>query len=101
MSTVLTLPPELTIYGVAELRPQWLAWVDTGRAADAPPRAEVDGSQVLDVDGAGLQLLLSLAGTLEREGRSLALTAPSATLAQACQALGLDALLARGEGAAQ
>ena len=91
MSHSLTLPAELTIYAVTELREQCLAWL---HASQGDPDAGVDGAAVDEVDGAGLQLLLSLAQTLAREQRPLQLLRPSAQLRAACEALGLQSLLA-------
>ncbi len=85
---VLALPSELTIFTVGELHPQWLAWL-----ADAtqPGRetAQLEATAVDAVDGAGLQLLLSLKRTLADRGVKVTLTDPSHTLCQACEALGL------------
>jgi len=92
MSTALVLPAEMSIYNVAELRAQWLAWLD---AAPAEGPDCVDASAVAEVDAAGLQLLLSLAAALERRRRSLQLLQPSTALQGACQALGMQSLLAR------
>lgn len=82
----LALPAELTIYTVGELHPQWLAWLQQG-AASAP--AEVQAGGVEQVDGAGLQLLLSLARVTTERGRALRLLAPSDVLRAGCAALGL------------
>jgi anti-anti-sigma factor len=84
--TPLALPAELTIYTVGELHPQWLAWLQQG-AASAP--AEVQAEAVEQVDGAGLQLLLSLARATTERGRALRLLAPSEVLRTACASLGL------------
>ena len=92
MSTALVLPAELTIYTASELRSQWLAWLD---ASDNGGPGQVDASKVAEIDTAGLQLLLSLAGALERRHSSLQLLQPSAALQSACQALGMQSLLAR------
>ncbi len=83
---VLALPPELTIYTAGELHPQWLAWLERDTAL-------VDGRAVDQVDGAGLQLLLSLAHALAQRGRSLQLQSPSRALAEGCCGLGLAAWL--------
>jgi anti-anti-sigma regulatory factor len=92
MSTALVLPAELTIYSVAELRTHWLAWLE---AMDDAGPGQVDASAVAEVDAAGLQLLLSLSGALDRRRRALQLLQPSAALRAACQALGLDSQLIR------
>ena len=83
----LTLPAELTIYSVGELHPAWLAWVAAGGRC-------VDGSAVDQVDAAGLQLLLSLAHSLEARGTPLQLSGASRVLEDGCAALGLASWLA-------
>jgi ABC-type transporter Mla MlaB component len=95
MPQPLVLPPELTIYGVGELRRSWLEWLAVlpPAAADAAP-LHVDASAVAEVDAAGLQLLQALAHSAAREQRALAIDDPSAALAAACQALGVGGLLA-------
>jgi anti-anti-sigma regulatory factor len=108
MSTGLSLPSELSIYTVAELRPHWLRWLD-GDAGDGSAPSAVDGvlrvdaSPVADIDAAGVQLLVSLHGAAANDGRTLVLTNPSESLSRACAALGCAALLAGGDayGAAQ
>lgn len=99
MTPSLSLPSELTIYSVGELRPQWLTWVaqlreqsSTGGAVDTA--VEVDAEAVGEVDAAGVQLLLSLSHTLQREHHVLQLRNPSRALAAACDALGAQGLLA-------
>lgn len=79
----LALPAELTIYTVGELHPQWLAWLQQEGGA-------VDAAAVDQVDGAGLQLLLSLSHAVDQRGRRLQLQAPSQTLRAGCEALGLS-----------
>ncbi len=86
----LALPAELTIYTVGELHPQWLAWLQQG-AASAP--AELQAAAVEQVDGAGLQLLLSLSRALAERGRALRIHSPSEVLRSGCAALGLNAWL--------
>ncbi len=95
----LVLPAELTIYTVGELRPQWLAWLaETPVANGAEETVAVDGAAVAEVDAAGVQLLLSLQRSLIDRQQALRLLAPSRTLAAACTALGLAALLGAGGG---
>jgi ABC-type transporter Mla MlaB component len=84
----LVLPPELTIYTVAELHPQWLAWMAQA-AASADEVAAADGAAVCEVDAAGLQMLLSLQRALAERGRRLRIDAPSAALQAGCGAAGL------------
>ena len=86
-SVSLALPAELTIYTVGELHPQWLAWLGKG-AASAP--ADVLANGVEQVDGAGLQLLLSLAHAVAERGRALRIQDPSDVLQAGCAALGLS-----------
>lgn len=93
----LILPPELTIYNVAELRTAWRNWLDAalthaGTGPGAPCRA--DGAAVCEVDAAGLQLLLALSNQLAGLGQELRVHHPSAALLRACDTLGLSALIA-------
>jgi len=95
MQSRFALPAELTIYAIAELLPPWLASVDAALRADAAEEVfVVDAGAVCEIDAAGVQLLLSLSNTLARDGWTLRLASPSETLAKACAALGVDALLA-------
>jgi ABC-type transporter Mla MlaB component len=92
MTDACTLPPELTIYTVGELAPQCRAWLDA-HADAAHSSLRVQAQAVAEVDAAGVQLLLSLANTLQARDRQLQLLEPSATLSAACQALGAASLL--------
>jgi anti-anti-sigma regulatory factor len=87
------LPSELSIYTAGETASLWRAWLAAANAnlAEAPA---IDASAVDVVDGAGIQLLLSLARQLTERGLGLQLAAPSSVLAEACDALGASALLA-------
>ncbi|MDE1949350.1 MAG: STAS domain-containing protein [Burkholderiales bacterium] len=98
MPLALVLPPELTIHAVGDLRLQWMSRLDS--AVGAEP-FEIDGSQVTEVDAAGLQLLQSLVRSGVAERRRLLLYRPSPTLRGACELLGLHGLLdaALGEAA--
>ena len=87
----LALPAELTIYTVGELHPAWCAWLAT-HATDAQPPVHAAG--VDQIDGAGVQLLLSLGQGLAQQGGRLQLQAPSTPLRAACGALGLAGWLA-------
>ena len=96
MTTTRTLPAELTIYTVGELKGQCLAWLgaapaegDTG--GDHWP---LDASAVDQIDAAGVQLLVSLAQTLSQQGQPLKLLQPGTALSEACAALGLTGWLA-------
>jgi ABC-type transporter Mla MlaB component len=93
------LPAELTIYTVGELRPRWLSWLaeahGDGHGAEMSGEAfVVDAAAVGEVDAAGMQLLLSLSKSMDREHRVLKLHSASRALAAACAALGASALLA-------
>jgi ABC-type transporter Mla MlaB component len=102
MHEPLVLPSEITIYTVADLRTQCLAWLAQG-GAGSPDDAtghgswRVDAAAVQEVDAAGLQLLQSLAHSvaLGHPHRHLRLHVqnPSLALAGACTALGFTALL--------
>ena len=94
MDTPRCLPQELTIYTASELRGQCLAWLaDT--AAGTPADADADdgwaleASSVDQVDAAGVQLLVSLARSLDAQSMALRLQGPSTPLVDACAALGL------------
>jgi phospholipid transport system transporter-binding protein len=98
MTTPRALPPEFTIYSLAGLRQEWLAWLpeaSSARRADgaAPEPWPVDASAVSDVDAAGLQMLVALAHSVAACGKALVLTAPSAAIASACEGLGLGHLM--------
>lgn len=86
------LPAELTIYSAADTARALVGWL-SGRDGNAP-HLHVAADQVLDIDGAGLQLLLALQKTCVARGQALHLIEPSGTLEKACRALGLDDLLA-------
>ncbi len=95
MSTVITLPPDLTIYKVGELRSQWLGCINEELAANgaASPTWIGDASSISDIDGAGLQLLLALAQTLSAQHGTLHLENPSPRLTDACATFGVTSLL--------
>ena len=94
-----SLPAELTIYTVGELRSLWLTWLAEAHAEATTANTHdetftVDAAAVGEVDAAGVQLLLSLSKSLGQEHRALKLRAASRPLAAACAALGANALLA-------
>jgi anti-anti-sigma regulatory factor len=98
MSTGFSLPSELSIYTVSELRPQWLKWLDADAGQGSAPTSMgdvlwVDASPVADIDAAGVQLLVSLCSAAAGDGRALAFTNPSDALSRACAALGCSAML--------
>lgn len=89
------LPEELSIFCAAELQAllrQWLA--DPAADPHAPDTLVLDAARVVEVDAAGVQLLLSLSNSLLREGRQLQIEQASEALRQACQRLGAGWLLA-------
>lgn len=89
MTHPLSLPAELTIYTVGELRPQWLTWLAQLGADDTSVEAPVDGSAVDQIDAAGVQLLVALSRSLAVAQRVLQFRGVSPVLADACSALGL------------
>lgn len=98
MATTHRLPGELNIYAVGELRTLFQTWVrklPKGRKAAALDGTAlvVDGSAVSEVDAAGLQLLVALKHALVANRRDLRVADASATLALACDTLGLTVLL--------
>ena len=92
MNTV-HLPAELTIFTAAETREALLAAVADTARADA--LLQVDAAEVVDVDGAGVQLLVSLSRLCERDQRGWRLRSPSEPLQRACVVLGLSDWLER------
>ena len=91
-----SLPSEVTIYNAAELRAQWLACLDAlpERPDDTTGlHTTLDASRIDVVDGAGVQLLLALARSLQRRGRILRLARPTEALRVACATLGTEHLL--------
>ncbi len=90
----LRLPHELTIYTAAETRAAWLAWLSgDGAQAGTDAVCHVDGEDVDEVDAAGLQLLVALAHSLQRQQVKLRLLQASRPLRNACHDLGLAGLL--------
>jgi ABC-type transporter Mla MlaB component len=88
MSTLHALPSELTIYTVGEMLPQFKDWLTA-----EPGTLRIQASAVCEVDAAGVQLLLSLAKTLQAKDERLELVDASAGLTAACQALGVTGQL--------
>jgi ABC-type transporter Mla MlaB component len=102
MHNSFSLPSELSVYTVGELRPQWLGWLSDASSADGDQSAHddicrVDAAAVGEVDAAGVQLLLSLSNALHQRQRALLLVSPSQALTNACAALGVSHLLANTE----
>jgi anti-anti-sigma regulatory factor len=87
------LPSELTIFTVGEMAPTCMSWVDASAAEPASDALELQADAVAEVDGAGIQLLLSLSNTLAQRQRTLRLLNPSQALSRACQSLGAQQLM--------
>jgi ABC-type transporter Mla MlaB component len=91
---VLCLPAELTIYTATETRAAWLGWLaGDGSSSGHEAVCEVDAASVDEVDAAGVQLLVALAHSLQRQHSRLRLHEPSQPLRQACLDLGVAGLL--------
>jgi len=88
MSDRFELPAELNIYSALETRDAMLAWV-AEQTKQAKDTLEVSAGAVTEVDGAGLQLLASLANLDQK----LLLVDPSSALLEACNMLGLTSWL--------
>jgi ABC-type transporter Mla MlaB component len=98
-----SLPAELTIFHVTELQREWLqrlAALDR-EGRPAAPQA-IDAAPLQLLDGAGLQLLLSLRKALAERGLEPPLLGAGPVLHTAATTLGLQAALglATAEGAA-
>lgn len=83
--TPFELPSELTIYAVGDLRSVLVEWLHMG---DAP--WQVNAAHLTEVDGAGIQLLGSVAQTLasQGQGHSLRIVNAPQALRRACDVLG-------------
>ncbi len=98
MSSTRSLPPEFTIYSLANLHKNWLASLPKGSrgrrsTAKSVTPWQIEGSAVTEVDAAAVQLLVSLSHALTARHRALALTNPSRPLVAACEALGVAFLV--------
>ena len=91
MTIELKLPAELSIYTVSEEHARWRGLLDSAQAG-AARTVVVSAGAVDEVDGAGVQMLQSLANEMARRERVLRLVGVSASLASACAALGLGKL---------
>ena len=91
MSTALHLDPGtgLTIVHAAELREQWLAGLNSAHSD-----VVLSLKQVQEFDSSGVQLLLALARTVQADGHTLTLVAPSKTVRDVFELFQLDTLLA-------
>jgi len=103
MTDSFDLPRELTIYHVAELCDKWRTAVQALGVSPAgdlrSPQGgllQVEAARVDEVDGAGIQLLLSLSRTLAARNGELRLVNASEPLRRACEAFGV-ALRLTGE----
>jgi anti-anti-sigma regulatory factor len=93
-ASALRLPAELTIYTAAETRAAWLGWLAGEHGAhEHEATCQVDAAAVDEVDAAGVQLLIALAHSLQRQQTRLCLHQPSQPLRQACADLGVAELL--------
>jgi ABC-type transporter Mla MlaB component len=106
MPTAHVLPAEFTIYALAALRKDLLGQLPrlsgAKRGSARPPAPwQLDGSAVVEIDAAAVQMLLALSQMLMSRNRKLVVRNASERLASACALLGLSALLqeARETGA--
>ncbi|MGN8277062.1 STAS domain-containing protein [Pseudomonas sp. SMN5] len=81
----LRIDGELTIYTAADLAAQWLPRLG------ATPRMELDLSQVTEIDGAGLQLLLMALREAPKAGTRLTLTGRSQAVSETLKLCNLKA----------
>jgi anti-anti-sigma regulatory factor len=84
MNPLIQLPDSISVSEVTGLREQWLQAME-----HQPDNTLIDARAVVDIDGAGIQLLAALAQSLAARGQTLQLLAPSATLTEALQRMGL------------
>ena len=73
------LPSELTVHQAGELKEKLLNFVESN-GQEEKNELYFDGSQVEDVDAAGVQLLLSSYLTGQEAGKTIKLYEPSQTL---------------------
>lgn len=85
--TSVKLPESITIRDVSQLRDEWLVLVEAGEPI------EVDASGVEDVDGAGLQLMLSLFRDLLGRGHSVTWAGVSDKFREVVEVLGMNSAL--------
>jgi|JI6StandDraft_1071083.scaffolds.fasta_scaffold135462_3 ABC-type transporter Mla MlaB component len=91
MNARFELPAELTIYAAADTASALVAWLAGLEASTAS--VELAADQVLEVDGAGLQLLAALHKSCASRSQPLQITHATETLQKACATLGLQDLL--------
>lgn len=94
MARLRALPEALTIYQVGPVRELFLKWL---KRPPANGRTfKLDGSAVAEVDGAGLQLLLSLVKSLSQRQCSLQVVNASPALCEGAERLGACAYFGLG-----
>lgn len=91
MSTLFELPADLNIYAAQAIHASLLDWAST-QSTKGGDALEVSARDVAEVDGAGLQLLASLANG----SQSWHLVEASPVFVEACRTLGLTHWLDRG-----
>ncbi len=74
---ILVLDEDVSIIHVAQLKENWLPYVDSLK------NITIDAEKVEDIDTAGLQLLLSFVKAVKEKGRKVSWQAPSETLVAA------------------
>ena len=84
MTDQFELPAELTIYNAASTHAELLAWV--ARQGEGGADVKLSARAVESIDGAGLQLLLSLGRTTE----GWRLVDASSVFTDACRLMGLS-----------
>ena len=82
-----SLDGELTIYNAAELSAELLPRLG------ATPQMQIDLSQITEMDGAGLQLLIMVTREASKAGTALTLTGHSKAVLETLQLSGLGAAL--------
>jgi len=82
-----SLDGELTIYTAAELSAELLPRLG------ATPQMQIDLSQITEMDGAGLQLLIMVTREASKAGTALTLTGHSKAVLETLQLSGLGAAL--------
>lgn len=92
MTSPRMLPSELSIYTAGEVKDQCLGWMAEGTHGHGTEAEgfRLEAGAVDLVDAAGVQLLVSLSHSLANQSSRLCLALPSATLTEACVALGLS-----------
>jgi len=89
MDTLTTLPEELTIYTIAQVRSTLLQALEPVAARGV---LQVAAATVAEVDAAGVQLLLALHNSLAKRGAALQFASVSPVLRKAATMLGMHTL---------